>query len=109
MPQQRTSPSDVKQFDLSPWTESSSSTRVSRFRYDHSNREIQVQWRNGIGDGYVYEDVNYEQYRQFARAASKGKKINTFLNAFPYRPATQQETTAPSNATRQGLTSRVGS
>lgn len=109
MPQQRVTPPDVKQFDLSPWTESSGSSRVSRFRYDHSNREIQVQWRNNIGSGYVYEDVGYEQYRQFARAASKGKKINTFLNSFPYRPASQQEITAPSNDTRRGLTSRVDS
>lgn len=109
MPQHRLQPSDVKQFDLSPWTETSGSTRVSRFRYDHANREVQVQWRNNIGDGYVYEDVDYEQYRQFARAVSKGRKINTFLNGFPYRPMNGPEVNAPSNPNRKGLTSRVGS
>lgn len=109
MPQQRQTPSDVEQYDLAPWTESSSSTRVSRFRYDHANREVQVQWRNNIGDGYAYENVNYEQYRQFARAVSKGKKINTFLNSFPYRPMAASEANAPANENRRGLSSRVGS
>lgn len=107
MPRDQVQPADKPQFDLSPWTETPASTRVSRFRYDHANRETQVQWRNGKGNGYVYREMEYEQYRLFARAASKGKKINEFLNAFPYEPMTNEEAGAPSNTNRRGLQSRV--
>jgi hypothetical protein len=94
-------------FDLSPWVSSPSSSRVARFRFDHANRVTQVQWRNNIGNGYVYKDMGYEQYRQFARAISKGEKINTFLNNFDYRPMTEDEWSAPSNPLRKGLRSRL--
>lgn len=93
--------------DLSPWVETPSSSRVSRFRYDYANRAIQCQWRNNKGDGYIYSGVDYEAYRAFARAASKGKRINTHLNGYPYRPMTPSEVGAMANPNRRGLQSRV--
>ena len=107
MPGKPNTPADVQQFDLSPWVESPSSSRVSRFRYDHANNAVQVQWTNQKGHGYIYNDLDYEAYRLFARAVSKGKKINTYLNGYPYRMMTDSEVQAPSNSTRRGLQSRV--
>lgn len=105
--QHQPSPADNERFDLSPWVETPSSSRVSRFRYDHANRAIQVQWTNQKNIGYIYEDASYEQYRGFARAVSKGKRINSHLNHFAYRPMTEDEASAPSNPARRGLQSRV--
>ncbi len=107
----RPTPADDPRHDLSPWTETPSSSRVSRFRYDHATKQIQCQWTNMIGTGYVYDLANdanpYESFRLFARAVSKGRKINTMLNGYPYRPMTPDEYTAPSNPNRSGLQSRV--
>jgi hypothetical protein len=97
---------NVDQHDLSPWAETPSSSRVSRYRYDHLNNAIQVQWRNNKNHGYIYLEVPYEGYRSFARAASKGKRINSDLNSYSYRLMSPEELDAPSNDNR-GLTSRV--
>lgn len=93
--------------DLSPWVETPNSSRVSRYRYDYATREIQVQWRNNKNDGYIYSGIDYETYRSFARAISKGKQINRSLNGFEYRPIEPEELNAPSNTRRRGLASRV--
>jgi len=98
---------DAEKYDLAPWIEVPSSTRVSRHRYDHLNRAVQVQWRNNKNQGYIYLDVQYESYRAFARAASTGKAINNILNAFEYRPMTPDEYSAGSNTNRKGVQSRV--
>jgi len=98
---------DHDKFDLSPWTETPSSSRVSRFRYDHANNVTQVQWRNQKNDGYLYADMSYEEFRGFARAVSKGKRINSHLNGHPYRLMTPDEVQAAANTQRRGLKSRV--
>jgi hypothetical protein len=98
---------DEQKHDLSPWVEVPSSTRVSRFRYDHANNAVQVQWRNHKNPGYIYLDVPYEAYRAFGRAASTGKAVNRILNTFDYRPMTPDEYSAGSNTRRRGITSRV--
>ena len=92
--------------DLGPWIETPSSSRVSRFRFDHLQRQLQVQWRNGIGPGYIYENMDYEGYRAFARVASKGKHINAVLNGHAYDEMTGQEL-LPSNEKRKGIGSRL--
>jgi KTSC domain len=93
--------------DLGPWIETPSSSRVSRFRYDHLQRQLQVQWRNNKNAGYLYENVDYEGYRSFARVVSKGRHINSTLNNYVYRPMGPSEYDAPSNEKRRGLGSRV--
>ena len=93
-------------FDLSPWAETPSSSRVSRYRYDYTNRTIQVQWRNNLNHGYLYQDVPYEDYRSFARVVSKGRYVNSTLNGYPYRLMTVDEVSAPSNEDR-GIVSRA--
>jgi hypothetical protein len=93
--------------DLGPWIETPSSSRVSRFRYDHLQRSLQVQWTNNKGHGYVYENVDYEGYRSFARVASKGKHINSTLDNYTYRPMDPFEYDAPSNDKRRGVGSRL--
>lgn len=113
-------PGDPGTHDLSPWVHVSykpypssgpGSSRVSAFRYDHAARQIQVQWQNNKNEGYLYGDpngagVSYEEYRSFARAASRGRRINTHLNRFAYYPMAGEET-LPSNSKRRGLTSRM--
>lgn len=92
------------QSDLGPWTETPNSTRVSRYRYDYMNRAVQVQWTNNKNHGYIYEEMDYEAFRGFARAASKGERVNTHLNDFPYRLMTPDEVDAPSNSRyREGI------
>lgn len=99
---------DLDNADLSPWLETPSSSRVARMRYDHGNRATQVQWTNGKNRGYVYGDFTYEAYRAFARAASRGRRINTHINGpNPYRLMTPEEANHPSNDRRRGITSRV--
>jgi hypothetical protein len=73
---------------------------VARYRYDYLNRAIQVQWTNNKNHGYVYRDADYEFYRRFARAASKGQSVNSILNGAPggYELMTPDEVDAPSNA-----------
>lgn len=107
MPTNRVRQADNPQFDLSPWVETPSSSRVSRFRYDHANQAVQVQWTNNLNHGYVYYDVPYEQYRLFARAVSKGKKINTQLNGYRYELMSEEQVDAGSNTNRSGVASRV--
>lgn len=93
--------------DLGPWAETPSSSRVSRYRYDYAQRQVQVQWRNNKNDGYVYEDVPYESFRSFARAVSKGKQINRSLNSFAYGVMVNAEYDLPSNPNRSAIYSRV--
>ena len=97
---------NVNQHDLTPWSETPQSSRVSRYRYDHQNAAIQVQWRNNKNHGYIYLEVPEEGYLMFVRAASKGKHINRALNNFDYRLMSPEELDAPSNDNR-GMTSRV--
>lgn len=92
--------------DLGPWIETPSSSRVSRFRYDHLQRALQVQWRNNKNNGYIYFNVDYEGYRAFARVASKGKHINSTLNNYVYDRMTGEED-FPSNEKRKGIGSRL--
>jgi hypothetical protein len=92
--------------DLGPWIETPSSTRVSRFRYDHLQRQLQVQWTNNKNHGYIYENVDYEGYRAFGRVASKGRHVNSTLNNYSYRPMMGEEE-LPSNEKRRGINSRV--
>lgn len=98
---------DVSISDMSPWIYTPSSSRVSELRYDHGNKVIQVKWTNDKNIGYVYAASGYEQYRSFARAASRGKYINKALNALPYRLITESELEPGVNPRRRGLTSRV--
>lgn len=98
---------DHDKFDMGPWTDTPSSTRVSRFRYDHANRMLQVQWTNQKNHGYLYGDMTYEEYRSFARAVSKGKRVNSHLNGKPYRLLDPDELAAGTNVQRRGVTSRV--
>jgi hypothetical protein len=94
------------QHDLTPWAETPKSSRVSRYRYDHLNAAIQVQWRNNKNHGYIYLEVPPEGYRAFVTAASKGKHINSTLNNFDYRIMSPDEVSAPSNSLR-GQTTRT--
>ena len=98
---------DEKAHDLGPWMETPKSTRVSAFRYDFHNRALQVTWRNNSNHGYIYLSVPYENYKSMARAASKGRFVNTSLNGFDYRLMTPDEVQAESNSERSALTSRV--
>lgn len=100
---------DLDQMDLSPWIHTPSSSRVQQLRYDHGNSAVQVKWTNQKNIGYVYGDCTYEQYRSFARAASRGKYINRQLNALPYRRLYPDEESAVGNPRRRGLSSRVRS
>jgi hypothetical protein len=101
-------PQDQATFDLGPWAETPASTRVSRYRYDYTNRAVQVQWRNNKNHGYVYEGVPYEDYRSFARVVSKGKYVNSTLNGFAYRTMTVDEVSAPSNEQRRSVSRARG-
>ena len=92
--------------DLGPWIETPSSSRVSRFRFDHMQRQLQVQWVNGKNAGYVYDNVDYEGYRAFARVVSKGKHVNAVLNGHTYWPMAGEELLA-SNEKRKGVGSRL--
>jgi hypothetical protein len=96
-----------EQHDLGPWTQAPKSTRVDTYRYDYLNRALQVTWRNGKNHGYVYLGVPYEGYRSFARAASKGRYVNSSLNGYDYRLMTPDEVQADSNSERGPLNSRV--
>lgn len=98
---------DPDLYDLSPWLYTPSSSRVARMRYDHGNRAVQVQWTNQKNHGYIYADCDYEQYRSFARAASRGKYINRRLNDLRYRLMDYDELSAVTNNRRKGITSRV--
>lgn len=99
---------DMLLLDPSPWINTSAaSSRVSELRYDHGNRAVQVRWKNDKNIGYVYGDCSYEQYRSFARAASRGKYINRALNDLPYRLMTEEEVSEPVKTSRRGISSRV--
>lgn len=92
--------------DLGPWIESPQSSRVSSYRYDYLNRALQVCWTNNANHGYVYLDMPTEEYRSFARAASKGRRVNSHLNGYDYRLMTPDEVEAPSNDARRAVASR---
>ena len=98
---------DADRHDIGPWAETPASTRVKRYRYDYAQRQIQVQWRNEKNDGYIYEEVDYEAFRSFARAVSKGKQINRSLNSFTYGVMKNAEYDLPSNPKRSAIYSRV--
>lgn len=100
-------PDDDPNHDLGPWVDTPQSTRLRRYRFDHATGQIQVEWANNKGPGYVYDVGSYEVYRSFARRASKGQSVNSLLNGYPYRPADPEELSAPSNPNRRGLQSRV--
>jgi hypothetical protein len=89
--------------DLGPWAETPNSTRVSAYRYDYMKNETQVTWRNNGNAGYAYSGMSYEDFRRFARVASKGKYINSTLNGFGYRRLTPDEVQAPSNRDRRAV------
>jgi len=95
------------QHDLGPWIETPNSTRVARFRFDHLQRALQVQWTNGIGHGCVYSGVDYEGYRAFARVASKGKYVNSTLNGKEFEYMDETEAEVPSNEKRKGIGSKL--
>ena len=98
---------DTQKHDIGPWVSTVGSTRVSRYRYDYINRALQVQWRNNLNQGYIYLGVPYEEFRSFARLASKGRGVNSHLNNFEYRPMTDDEVGAPSNMNRSAGISRA--
>lgn len=98
---------DAFKTDLGPWVETPNSSRVSRYRFDYHNRATQVQWANQKNHGYIYEQMDYEDFRGFVRAMSKGQRINSHLDQFPYRVMTPDEVDAPSNMMRYGPTSRA--
>jgi hypothetical protein len=93
--------------DLGPWIETPSSTRVRAFRYDYAKRETQVTWRNLKNEGCAYENMAYEDFRAFARIASKGKYINSTLTGGGFRYLTPTEASLPSNQRRRAISSRV--
>lgn len=105
--QQEDTSEDADVHDLGPWAETPSSSRVSRYRYDYAQRQVQVQWRNNKNKGYIYEDVPYEAFRNFARAVSKGKAINRGVPSTNFGLMQNQEYDIESNAKRTAIYSRV--
>jgi hypothetical protein len=99
---------DDPQHDLGPWIESPNSSRCSRYRYDYATRQLQVTWTNGIGHVHtLYEGVDSEVYRRFARSASKGKFVNRILNGHGYEAAEGNPAiNAPSNPNRSHVQAR---
>lgn len=91
---------DAFKTDLGPWIESPNSSRVSRYRFDYHNRALQVQWQNNKNHGYIYRDMDYEDFRGFVRAISKGQRVNSHLNQFEYDLMSPDEVDAPSNTRR---------
>ena len=100
--------------DFGPWVETPNSSRVSMYRYDYLNDSMQVMWKNNIRaksgpssptavPGTVYGEVangtpiTYEMFRQYARAVSKGKAVNSMLNGWGYRGMSTDERDANSN------------
>jgi KTSC domain len=94
---------EVLRTDLGPWAETPNSSRVSAYRYDYMKQETQVTWRNNGNPGYAYSGMSYEDFRRFARIASKGKYINSTLNGLSYRRLTPDEVSAPSNRERRAV------
>jgi hypothetical protein len=87
--------------ECGPWIECAGSSRVSRFRYDYQSGNLQVLWmRPGRSPGTVYEDVDFETFRRFARVTSRGKFVNSTLNGFAYRDIEPHEQNAPSSNIR---------
>ena len=106
--------------DLGPWIETPNSSRVARYRYDYLNDSMQVEWTNGIrsqsgpssptahhatiygalADGGT--PIDYEGFRRFARAVSKGRAVNSILNGFGYRGVSVDEIQASSNPRYRG-------
>jgi KTSC domain len=88
---------DIDRHRCGPWIEVGSS-RVDAIRYDYENNAVQVLWAGKARErGYIYLDVPYERFRSFVRAASKGKYINSAMNAYEYRQMTPEELDAPSD------------
>lgn len=111
---------DSTRMDLGPWIETPNSSRVSAYRYDYLNDSMQVQWKNGkraqngpssptdvpatmyggLADGGT--PIDYEGFRRFARAISKGRAVNTILNGYGYRGMSVDELGADSNDRYRG-------
>lgn len=104
------------QHDCGPWIEVTKSSRLTRFRYDYGTGDLQVTWRNGRGHVHTTYHVDNvpnaatgktskgdEVYRQFATAASKGRRVNTHLNGFGYHASTPDELDAPSSPKRKAV------
>lgn len=92
---------DEDQHDCGPWIEVTS-TRVEAIRYDYQNRAVHVRWPRS-NTPYIYLDVPYERFRSFIRSGSKGKYINSAMNAYEYRQMTPEEMDAPSNDARSRM------
>ncbi len=94
---------DIDRHDCGPWIEVNS-TRVAAIRYDYANSAVQVLWQGRSPTrGYIYLDVPYERFRSFVRAGSKGKYINSAMNAYEYRQMTPEELDAPSDDRRSRM------
>jgi len=94
--------------DLGPWIETPNSSRVLRYRFDYGSRTLQVLWRKpggSHGAGTLYSDVDYEQFRSFGRAISKGRAVNSILNSLSYEPLGNDHH-VPSNDRRRPPSSR---
>jgi hypothetical protein len=86
--------------DCGPWISATASSRVRDYRYDYKNHALQVRWTNrGTDEGYIYREVDYEGFRSFVRAVSKGRRINAVLNDYAYERMTPDEITAASTHT----------
>ena len=113
----RTKPGSTsdRDHDCGPWIEAPRSTRLTRYRYDYAQGELQVTWKNGRGHvhttykvgGGVGDPEGSAIYRKFAMAASKGKFVNNPLNNVAnYWPSTPEELNAPSNPNRKAVKHR---
>ena len=64
------------------WNTDFASTRVSAFRYNFPNEEIEVNWVNGKNNGYIYSGVPEDVFSSFREASSKGMFVNDVLNGY---------------------------
>jgi hypothetical protein len=86
---------------MGPWV-GVTSTRVRSIRYDYMNSAVQVHWQGRPDSrGYIYLDVPEEVFNSFVRSGSKGKYVNSTMNAYEYRVMTPDELDAPTNDERR--------
>ena len=108
--------SGEKFHDFGPWIEAPNSTRVSKYRYDYGEGELQVEWQNGKGhvctsyklanrsSDPTVQSYGATTYRKFAIAVSKGKYVNSTLNGFKVRSLkNSDEKDLPSNPDRRAV------
>lgn len=74
---------------VSQW-EFPDSSRVRAYQWDASMQQLRVRFIK-YGTPWVYENVDLATFQTFDAAASKGKFINSVLNSYPYRRASDQE------------------